>query len=106
MVVFPTESVFYYLVFSTNTVTNYLVFLTNPQFRALLFAEGANLVPIEVKAGKTGRLKSLHQFLAEKRQEWGIKISAAPLQYQKPVLSIPFYMVNHWQALWEARERE
>ena len=65
---------------------------------------GANLVPIEVKAGKTGRLKSLHQYLEEKQQAWGIKISAAPLQYEKPVLSIPFYMVNHWQALWEARE--
>ncbi len=65
-----------------------------------------DLVPIEVKAGKTGRLKSLHQYLQEKRQGWGIKISAAPLQYQKPVVSIPFYMVNHWQTLWEARENE
>lgn len=64
---------------------------------------GSNLVPIEVKAGKTGRLKSLHQYLEEKQQAWGIKISAAPLQYEKPVLSIPFYMVNHWQALWKTR---
>ncbi len=64
---------------------------------------GATLVPIEVKAGKTGRLKSLHRFLAEKQQAWGIRISSAPLQYQKPVLSIPFYMVRHWQALWEDR---
>ena len=64
---------------------------------------GTNLVPIEVKAGKTGRLKSLHRFLQEKREGWGIKISAAPLQYEKPVLSIPFYMVNHWRNLWEAR---
>ena len=63
-----------------------------------------DLVPIEVKAGKTGRLRSLHQYFQEKRQGWGIKISAAPLQYQKPVVSIPFYMVNHWQTLWEARE--
>ena len=64
---------------------------------------GTELVPIEVKAGKTGRLRSLHQFLMEKKQEWGIKISAAPLQYEKPVLSIPFYMVSQWQTLWEAR---
>lgn len=64
---------------------------------------GADLVPIEVKAGKTGRLKSLHRYLEEKQQAWGIKISAAPLQYEKPVLSIPFYMVNHWQTLWETR---
>ena len=64
---------------------------------------GTNLVPLEVKAGKSGRLKSLHRFLQEKREGWGIKISAAPLQYEKPVLSIPFYMVKHWQTLWEAR---
>lgn len=64
---------------------------------------GASLAPIEVKAGKTGRLKSLHQYLQEKQQSWGIKISSTPLQYEQPVLSIPFYMVNHWQALWEAR---
>ena len=67
---------------------------------------GTDLVPIEVKAGKTGRPKSLHQYLQEKRQGWGIKISATPLQYQKPVVSILFYMVNHWQTLWEARENE
>ncbi len=67
---------------------------------------GTDLVPIEVKAGKTGRLRSLHQFLSERQQRWGIKISAAPLQYQPPVVSIPFYMVNHWQELWDARESE
>ena len=65
---------------------------------------GTGLVPIEVKAGKIGQLKSLYQYLREKRQGWGINLSSAPLQYQKPVLSIPFYMVNHWQTLWEARE--
>ena len=66
---------------------------------------GSGIVPIEVKSGKTGRLKSLHRFLGEKQQVWGIKISAAPLQYQKPVISIPFYLLNHWETLWEAREK-
>lgn len=64
----------------------------------------SDLVPIEVKAGKTGRLKSLHRFLEEKQQAWGIKISAALLQYEKPIISIPFYLLRHWQALWEARK--
>ena len=67
---------------------------------------GSSIVPIEVKSGKTGRLKSLHRFLDEKQQVWGIKISAAQLRYEKPVISIPFYLLSHWQELWEARENE
>lgn len=65
---------------------------------------GSSIVPVEVKSGKTGHLKSLLQFLKEKGQAWGIKISSSPLQAEKPVLSLPFYLVRHWQALWEARE--
>ena len=60
----------------------------------------ADLVPIEVKAGKTGRLKSLQLFLAEKDKIWGIKISTAPLQYDQPILSIPFYLIRYWKVLW------
>ncbi len=60
----------------------------------------AAVVPIEVKAGKTGRLKSLHLFLAEKRQVWGIKIASSPLSAESPVLSLPFYLIRHWPVLW------
>ena len=35
-------------------------------------------MPVEVKAGATGSLKSLHQFLAEKRSDIAIRLHAQP----------------------------
>jgi hypothetical protein len=52
------------------------------------------IVPIEVKAGSTGRLKSLQQFLSTKSAKVGIRVSEAPLQYEKGILSVPFYLVG------------
>jgi uncharacterized protein len=60
----------------------------------------AGVVPLEVKTGKTGRLKSLLLFLEEKQYAWGVKVSASPLQYEKPVLSVPFYLLGYWKELW------
>lgn len=53
-----------------------------------------HILPIEVKSGQTGHLKSLHLFLNEKDSPFGIKISTAPLSYEKQVLNIPFYLIN------------
>lgn len=39
---------------------------------------GSRIVPIEVKAGSTGSLRSLHQFLAEKRSDFAIRFNADP----------------------------
>ncbi len=52
------------------------------------------IVPIEVKAGKTGRLKSLRQFMEEKKSPLGIRISEAPYSFKDQILSIPLYMIN------------
>ncbi len=51
--------------------------------------------PIEVKAGKAGRLKSLQVFLQEKRAHFGIKISQEPLSWDDHILTIPFYLIEH-----------
>ncbi len=37
---------------------------------------GGKVYPIEVKAGATGRLKSMHQFLGEKGTEFGVRFNA------------------------------
>ena len=37
---------------------------------------GGHVVPIEVKAGRTGTLKSLHQFVAEKRVPFAVRFDA------------------------------
>jgi len=68
---------------------------------------GTRIVPIEVKAGKTGSLKSLHQFVREKNANLCVRINSAPpsilqashivpggqkVGYQ--LLSLPFYLVE------------
>lgn len=62
---------------------------------------GANLFPVEVKAGKTGKLKSLRIFLQEKKARFGIRISQENLSYQDQILSVPLYMIEELPRLVE-----
>jgi predicted AAA+ superfamily ATPase len=55
---------------------------------------GSDIIPIEVKAGVTGKLRSMHEFLREKKSRLGIRISEQPLQFQDKILSIPFYLIH------------
>ena len=61
------------------------------------------LVPIEVKSGKTGRLKSLHLFMAESQQPLAVRVYSGMLKVQKiqtnnhqsfMLLSVPFYLLD------------
>lgn len=58
-----------------------------------------HIVPIEVKAGKTGTLKSLRLFMEEKDVTLGIRISQSQLALNKDILSIPLYMVSELERL-------
>lgn len=64
-----------------------------------VIAQGTVLFPIEVKAGKIGKLRSLKIFLEEKKSPFGIRISQNPLgmetQAGEQVLSVPFYLIEH-----------
>ncbi|MBS0351935.1 MAG: DUF4143 domain-containing protein, partial [Proteobacteria bacterium] len=53
-----------------------------------------NILPIEVKSGKTGSLRSLQLFLNEKKAKLGIRLSLKPLSFENGVLSIPLYMIH------------
>lgn len=53
-----------------------------------------HIVPIEVKAGKTGTLKSLQLFLNERDLNLGVRISQQTFALEQRVLSIPLYMVG------------
>ena len=71
---------------------------------------GGHVVPIEVKAGRAGALKSLHQFVAEKRVRLAVRFDANPPSLQTvdtvirrrggtervryPLLSLPLYLVE------------
>lgn len=63
---------------------------------------GSKIIPIEVKAGSTGRLKSLHMFMDEKNIPVGIHVSQNPLSFDKRILSIPLYMIGEIPRLIES----
>jgi len=63
------------------------------------------IVPIEVKAGKTGRLRSLQQFMTEKKCPIGIRISSQSLSFENNILSIPFFMINHLSRLFDEAQK-
>jgi predicted AAA+ superfamily ATPase len=55
---------------------------------------GSKIVPIEVKAGSTGHLKSLRILMQEKNLDLGIRVSQLPLSLDSQILSVPIYMVG------------
>ena len=66
---------------------------------------GGQIVPIEVKAGKTGTLKSLHLFMALKKLPIAIRINSdVPSKFDLSdysLLSIPFYLAEQVHRLIE-----
>ncbi|SCC90877.1 hypothetical protein SCG7109_BC_00010, partial [Chlamydiales bacterium SCGC AG-110-M15] len=52
------------------------------------------ILPIEVKSGSTGKLKSLKQFMDLKESVLGVRISECPLSCQDGILSVPFYLIS------------
>lgn len=61
-----------------------------------------HIIPVEVKSGTTGQLKSLHLFMKEKQSSLGVRISEAPLSYHAPLLSVPFYLIEELPRLLDA----
>lgn len=62
---------------------------------------GDKIIPVEVKAGNTGTLKSLHYFLQNisRDKPLGIKVSMQPLGLHDNILSIPLYMLSELERL-------
>jgi hypothetical protein len=59
------------------------------------------LIPIEIKAGKTGTLRSLHQFINLTPHHFAIRLYAAELQFQRTktpegkafiLLNLPYFL--------------
>ena len=57
------------------------------------------IYPIEVKAGKLGKLRSMQQFMREKSSPLGVRISQAPLSFADDILSVPLYMISELERL-------
>jgi predicted AAA+ superfamily ATPase len=54
-------------------------------------AHGARIVPIEVKAGTTGRMRSLHRFLEEHPEETGRRVSLETFSRYGRIETVPLY---------------
>ncbi|MBI5555282.1 MAG: DUF4143 domain-containing protein [Elusimicrobia bacterium] len=57
------------------------------------------ILPVEVKAGKTGTLKSLKLFMEEKKSLFGIRFSQEKLSWYDRVLTLPLYMAEQMKRL-------
>ncbi|MBI4802157.1 MAG: ATP-binding protein [Elusimicrobia bacterium] len=54
-----------------------------------LVLAGGRIIPIEVKSGSHGSLKSLHQFLHRSRSELGVRIYNGPLKLDRHEVKLP-----------------
>jgi predicted AAA+ superfamily ATPase len=59
-----------------------------------LIQKEGEVIPIEVKSGPTGRLKSMHMFMEKYQVRQGIKISQAPYDSQNQIISLPLYSLE------------
>jgi uncharacterized protein len=64
-----------------------------------LFQSGRHILPVEVKAGKSGKFKSMLLFMREKESKLGIKVSLEPLGLEKNILSVPVYLLSRMKAI-------
>ena len=70
-----------------------------------LLAAGGRVVPIEVKSGKTGRLRSLHSFVERYRPPAAVRVYAGPFRRDAGILSVPLYALESLPALLESEVR-
>ncbi|EKD72475.1 MAG: hypothetical protein ACD_45C00665G0001, partial [uncultured bacterium] len=59
----------------------------------------STITAIEVKAGKTGTLRSLHLLMKEKELPLGVRIATLKLQMNDNILSVPFYLISQLKRL-------
>lgn len=63
----------------------------------------SQVIPIEVKSGKSGSLRALHLFLKEKKLSLGFRFNSEPptvlREGKLTLISLPFYLVGQWRRL-------
>ncbi len=68
-----------------------------------LISMGNKVLPVEVKAGKTGTLKSMRLFLNERPESGpGIRFSMHEFSFHQGILSIPLYLAGQYKRLVES----
>jgi predicted AAA+ superfamily ATPase len=76
-----------------------------------LVTQGTTVIPVEVKAGKTGTLRSLHVFMEQKKSHFAVRFytglpgvtevtSSLPgSNWKYRLLSLPLYLVEQWKRI-------
>ena len=60
---------------------------------------GSLVIPVEVKHGKTGRLRSMHLYLEKYKSPRGVRISSSPFSSSLPIISVPLYAIEYMSFL-------
>lgn len=55
------------------------------------------IVGFEIKSGKSGKLRSAHQFLKRVKTGKVIRIYSGEFRKEKGMISLPFYLVPFWK---------
>jgi len=59
-----------------------------------LITKNARIIPVEIKSGAKGRMKSLHLFMKKFNTEKAVKISQVKYNNSGPIIDIPFYAIQ------------
>jgi len=66
---------------------------SNAELDYIIQKEGS-VIPIEIKSGSIGRMKSMRMFMEKYQVQQGIKISQVPYDYGNKIVSLPFYSLE------------
>lgn len=56
--------------------------------------KNGQIIPVEVKSGSTGHMKSMQIFIEKYHSKIALKISQASFLHGKPIVSLPFYAIE------------
>ena len=59
-----------------------------------LIEKDGKIIPVEIKSGPKGHLKSMHIFIEKYKTETAVKISQARFESGTPIVSLPFYAIE------------
>lgn len=64
-----------------------------------LLPVGGQIIPVEVKSGSTGRMKSLQLFMTEHKSTLALRFSELPMGVKNSIASLPFYLISEVKRL-------
>jgi uncharacterized protein len=71
-----------------------LVIRNDFRFDYLVEVQG-QIMAAEIKSGSTGKMQSLHRFLAEKNAPWGLRLSLENFSAYDQIRVLPLYAVSN-----------